>query len=922
MIGRALSMLFAAAVIVGAARAGEFGESRSVTWSPDGQTLAWFSGDHLDLRQLNGSTSQQIRFPRATADLAWFPDGQSLVAVRKTTPENWDLVRVGRGGEVTPLVASPTWQAAPLVDPGGRLVLFSESTVQPVSDSAIDIWGWLPDHGPVPLIEREGDQLPLALSDDGQFLVFLSHDGERADLWVHDFQLNLDRRLTDDDAIETMARWLPHSTSVAYAAQEGPQASIWVLDVAAPAPDRLWHREGVVTDLAWGSGGTEIYFCADGELHRMTDRGRGHRVWESAPWRIRDLDLSAARGELALAGEGPPLLLSADWSQMAPLTQDRRAWVETRGRWAAKLPQHAMRGVFTAWAASTEAGAERAEILRLFGQALSRRGDHDGAIEQFAEALRAALPADPQLHRLFGEEMLFFRREYTRAEVALSNWHAELVSRGESSLMDIPPVLTILRSGNGALMQAYADCGRARDMERWRRAAEGFATVIRLSPELAAPLAGEGLGLLDEMEKSRADPEARVILCRALASCVADQADRHKVAQANLQALLEGERWDEAARQMASLITDPNALDLFLAQARGALARRASNDERPSTIDYGRDAAEGVQAVWTNAAVIQAVEEHATPGQRLLLPALLAEAAFLNDDASALAAAHDRVMRLARETPDPEQPQTGLEMAAFAESLWGWQMLRAERWMDARRSFEGSMTAIEALAEEFSGFFEANGGVTVEPAMALVERALLFQHHEPTDIDVAALRDEWRLQGMIQWQSFLPCTLPLPGMPDLPPPQFDGGGDSAWTVARDLHRSAVTPDSPLLWYHLRLSEARAQAALGNALEALALQRPAATQSEVPLLRRAALWQLAVLHRALGDGAAVQGDLAAWEGCDPTALERALVQAWEKSLSPASSSLNSTSDPSSLNSTPDPSSLNSVEGDSQVPLDDN
>lgn len=283
----------------------------AVAFSPDGAHVAWIQGDEVLFSRVNELTAQRVNLSLATTEMAWFPDGQALVVVARRGEQGRNLVRIGLDGTVTTLTSGERWVGAPVVDPGGRLVLYAAAATE-----EIDIFGHLADRpAAVPLIAGPGAQIPLALSDDGRFLVHLERRGARGDLWVHDFRLGAGLCLTrglggrrEAGWAVTTARWLPHSTSVAFAVEADGEASLWVVDIADPKPDRLWRDRGVVTDLEWSPHGRDLLFCAAGQLHQITDRGRRHRVLEGLPWNVPDVALAPGGDRVALAGARRPVI--------------------------------------------------------------------------------------------------------------------------------------------------------------------------------------------------------------------------------------------------------------------------------------------------------------------------------------------------------------------------------------------------------------------------------------------------------------------------------------------------------------------------------------------------------------------------------------------------------------------------------------
>ena len=133
-------------------------EARGIAWSPDGEALAWVQSAEVRIQDFSEESPGRVivsESPPATDELAWMPDSRSLVATAKSDEGNWEIVSVGRAGEVSLEFTSPRRVAAPIVDPGARLIIHAVF----LTDGA-DIAGWL-DGESASLVSRAGDQLPL-----------------------------------------------------------------------------------------------------------------------------------------------------------------------------------------------------------------------------------------------------------------------------------------------------------------------------------------------------------------------------------------------------------------------------------------------------------------------------------------------------------------------------------------------------------------------------------------------------------------------------------------------------------------------------------------------------------------------------------------------------------------------------------------
>jgi hypothetical protein len=852
-------------------------EARGVTWSPDGSALAWVQSGEVRIQDFDEESPGRMVVsapPPATDELAWMPDSQALIATSKVDAGDWDLVRISRTGEVSPEITGAGRVAAPIVDPGARLIIHAEFHA-----SGADIAGWL-DGESAPLVSRAGDQLPLTLSDDGRHLVYLSHEGGQADLWVHDFELGLERRLTDDPATETIARWLPRSSSVAYAAQRGPRASLWVVDVADPEPDRLWRGREVVTDLAWAPSGHEIFFCAGGALQRVSDRGRHLSEWQGPPLAIHDLDISPTGQTLALAGEGEPMLLGVDWDD-APrpasgMFEDALVIV---GGWAERQSDAVMRGTFERWIEATPWASRRARVHQRFAEALAAAGDHEVATDQLAMALQSSMPPDPELHRLIGLELLLHRRDYRRARVAMINYQRERERTASPDELPLTPLLPVQILGVDEerlvepsvlyQLQALVAIRLAAEEERWPQVAETFSLLSASSPELRESLMAEGVEMLSWMAT---DPHGNatsiITLGQALLPMTQETGRRREIERTMVEALWARGRAGAAESVMAQASLEHGGGEMLDDLLEGTF-RALIEESLQSDTD---DTAVLMATIWSGAELSQALDETASVTQRLEIAGVRAIAAARCGDREGLARQRHAVQGLTEGDHAFDPPEMPHQVTCLIELLWGLEGLRAEDWAAARDGFNGVALATAQLIDAHPETLTRDEGMFLALAMMAIERRALLDALDDTPEARRALRSDAALQGPLLWSAPLPCGLPLPGTPRLRTPDFHGAEEAMLDRADELAGRAEDQETPALRDHLRIGQARALAAAGDSLAAMALLRQIADETSVNALARAALWHLASIHRALGDPAVEHAVLDRFVTLDPTDLE--------------------------------------------------
>jgi serine/threonine-protein kinase len=112
------------------------GEERMPRWSPDGQTIAFLSAqeDNFDVwsRRADGTGDAELLadLEESVADLAWTPDGRSLLLRTAGLPRvigrrDIYMVPLDTEGAPMPLLTSSADEAAPALSPDGRWLAYS-----------------------------------------------------------------------------------------------------------------------------------------------------------------------------------------------------------------------------------------------------------------------------------------------------------------------------------------------------------------------------------------------------------------------------------------------------------------------------------------------------------------------------------------------------------------------------------------------------------------------------------------------------------------------------------------------------------------------------------------------------------------------------------------------------------------------------
>jgi hypothetical protein len=172
-------------------------------------------------------------------------------------------------------------------------------------------------------------------------------------------------------------------------------------------------------------------------------------------------------------------------------------------------------------------------------------------------------------------------------------------------------------------------------------------------------------------------------------------------------------------------------------------------------------------------------------------------------------------------------------------------------------------------------------------AGAILERCALLEALQLETPGRRSLREDWRLHPLILWQRPLEVSLPTAATPRRPVPSFNGGSsEAALDLAEDLSRRAKRADSPTLRDHFRLGQARALAVAGDHVAALAILRRVETEATLQALARAALWEEAAIHQAVGDGLLRRAAFDRWLALGPSEVEWALFEVTEMDVTRA------------------------------------
>ena len=335
------------------------GTDASPCWSPDGLRLAFLSSrgggaSQVYVMEREGGEARQVgSFAESVTDLAWTPDGNSLIVTSAVVvdPER----RGARSSEPVPprLASAPevAWRLPYKEDGIGYLLqreihLFALDVAsgeqRRISDGAFDV-------------------LAFQISPSGQRIAYTRTRGGRfshcSDLWVCNVDGSAEERLTRDHAIVMQPAWSPDERAIAFtgAVEEGDaEPALWLFDMASKKPRKLGDVDVAdPTSVHWADDGKHIVFCrAYRGRHQVAriDVPGGEQVDVLIGGDRQIGAFGMANGQLVFSPENPSLaselyVTDADgggerrlsdlnpwWQQRAPIEAEIRSFEVPDGR--------------------------------------------------------------------------------------------------------------------------------------------------------------------------------------------------------------------------------------------------------------------------------------------------------------------------------------------------------------------------------------------------------------------------------------------------------------------------------------------------------------------------------------------------------------------------------------------------------------
>ena len=235
---------------------------RTPAWSPDGRTIAFFSGSKIYLMNADGSEHRPLTTlqPGRMPNLAWSPDGRKLAFLYSSCGQycfnlyvmnsdgsglrNLTSKLVAGGGFGAGLASDPVWS------PDGRKIAFVRLSNR-LGVYVVNVDGsGMRNLTPKPV----GTYASPAWSPDGRKIAFVSLRDDNSEVYVMNANGSGQRNLTRNPAFDADPAWSPDGRSIAFRSTRDGNTDIYIMNADGSGQRNLTRSPANEGRFAWAPG--------------------------------------------------------------------------------------------------------------------------------------------------------------------------------------------------------------------------------------------------------------------------------------------------------------------------------------------------------------------------------------------------------------------------------------------------------------------------------------------------------------------------------------------------------------------------------------------------------------------------------------------------------------------------------------------
>jgi Tol biopolymer transport system component len=226
-------------------------------WSPDGQSIAYLSDaaappDVWVVPAVGGEARRLTTDPTLEFDQDWSPDGARILYAANRRG-SFDLLAMAVAG------GPPDTIQAGAANEFGRWTRMGCVVMQSEGEKTT-IWVRALDGGTPTPLTTEGRENLVAVSPDGNEVLYTSNRTGKGDVWVVPIDGGTPSQLTREVRDDWAPRYPPDGRWVAYISEAGGQQDLWVVASSGGQPIRVTNDAGTEVDLTWTGDGTGLTF--------------------------------------------------------------------------------------------------------------------------------------------------------------------------------------------------------------------------------------------------------------------------------------------------------------------------------------------------------------------------------------------------------------------------------------------------------------------------------------------------------------------------------------------------------------------------------------------------------------------------------------------------------------------------------------